>query len=276
MCVFPLGVYPPAGSSICVCFHWGSTSQLVQYLCVFPLGVYLPAGPILCVFHWEFTSQLVHSGVSSTGSLPPSWFILVCLPLGVYLPAGSSIKCVKSHPNVPVLHSNLRSGRSKRTVWSSIRPSIARHHWSRLSHCQDQQTWLQLLLISKMRLLRQNRSETRGDNSVVQIQRTICDREYKPTQRPKPAVPLKESGRLLPAHRPTLTLPRGPRLDHLTTSSIFGVQSLPRVGRRRLITLPSPRRCYVQPRSIPTERTSSLASPYPTPEWAMEVMTFCF
>ena len=159
MCL-PLGVYPPAGSILCVlstgslppswfnlvcAFHWEFTSQLVQSLCVFPLGVYLPAGSSLCVC------------------------VCVCVfPLGVYLPAGSSIKCLEGHPNVPVRHSNLLSGRAKETLKASIRPSTARHQWSRLSHCHEQQTRLRLLLTSDMRLLRQIRSKTRGDNSVVQ------------------------------------------------------------------------------------------------------------
>ena len=39
--------------------------------------------------------------------------------------------------------------------------------------------------------------------------------------------------------------------------------------------LSRPRCCSVQPRSNPTERTSSLASPYPLSERGMEAMTFC-
>ena len=64
--------------SQCLCaFHWGFTSQLVgsfsACVCVFPLGVYLPAGcsyicvcvcVCVCAFHWGFTSQLVVSNMS--------------------------------------------------------------------------------------------------------------------------------------------------------------------------------------------------------------------
>ena len=125
--------------------------------------------------------------VSATGAQVPVGYFCVCVSsTGAQVLAGNLFVCVSFHwgsspswynqknglkgrPNLPVLHSNLRSDRSEETVWTSIRSSTAHHQRSQLSHCQEQQTCEWLLPISKMRLLLQDRSEIRGDKSVVQF-----------------------------------------------------------------------------------------------------------